>query len=116
MDLSNKKNNTQDQLEELREFASCIIPFILVSSVTSKLKNELEEPKEKEPEKEYKTLCGCLEEFSNYGILIYKNKYLTHGTISEYSISINSCCGGCVSLNDLKYCPYCQILLKVVEK
>lgn len=61
----------------------------------------------------FKTACECLEKYSEYGLFInVKTNVMQEQTIS---ISINSCCGGCTCLNDLKYCPYCSKKLKLVK-
>jgi len=50
--------------------------------------------------------CDCGEE-TEYGIYRWKNH-------KEWAI--NSCCGGCNSANEIKYCPYCGKEIKVEKK
>jgi len=51
---------------------------------------------------EYKIICDCETDKTDYGYHIYYSN-----REKEWSISINSCCGGCVCATDIEYCPYC---------
>ena len=62
-------------------------------------------------DKEYLTKCGCMENKTDYGLLIYKSR-----RTENISCSINSCCGGCVSASELKYCCYCGKKLEFIDK